>query len=383
MATIESIFLSLIQKQKKVYLPDLGLFTVEHIGATIHPVSHEMTPPHSALTFSTKNSGDVNQFIDEIAKENNWTRTESLEKATQFISILKNTLSNTKSFTIVDICTVKDDGSDNFKIQLSEGVVIDKNDIGLMDIQTSRITETQKGVEAPIIPTITESKTETVNKETKVMEDQINPVEKTPEVTPENPIQTKKSKKGIWIVLILLFIIAISVVGYLFKDNVMGLVGCNTQSKADTVSTTTTDTIAEIAPAISEDTTTVATETEEAVEKVQPETETPVVEKAIVENAPKKKVSIGEKADLSVIVYAPKNGNKYYVIAMSFKDLNNASKGVKQLKRKGYNPVVIDKNEQGLYRVAYKPGYETERLARDFADDLYEKQNLDPWIVKY
>lgn len=381
MATIESIFLSLIQNQKKVYLPDLGLFTVEHIGATIHPVSHEMTPPHSALTFSTKNSGDVNQFIDEIAKENNWTRTESLEKATQFISILKNTLSNTKSFTIGNICIVIDKGNEDFTVEVLPNIIIDKNDIGLVDIKTTRTSEMQKGVEAPIIPTITASKTETVHKETKVMEDQINPVEKTPEATPENPIQTKKSKKGIWIVLILLFIIAISVVGYLFKDNVMGLVGCNTQSKTDTVSTTKTDTVTEIAPAISEDTTTVATE--ETVEKVQPETETPVVEKAIVENTPKKRASIGEKADLSVIVYAPKNGNKYYVIAMSFKDLNNASKGVKQLKRKGYNPVVIDKNEQGLYRVAYKPGYETERLARDFADDLYEKQNLDPWIVKY
>jgi len=383
MATIESIFLSLIQNQKKVYLPDLGLFTVEHIGATIHPVTHEMTPPQSVLEFSTKNGGDANQFIDEIAKQNNWTPTEASDKATQFISILKNTLSNTKSFTIGNICVVINKGNEYFIVEVLPNIIIDKNDIGLVDIKTTRTSEISKIIEEPIIPIVTASKTETVNKETKVMEDQMNPVEKNPEATPENPIQTKKSKKGIWIVLILLFIIAISVVGYLFKDNVMGLVGCNTQSKADTVSTTTTDTVAEIAPAISDDTTTVATETEEAVEKVQPETETPVVEKAIVENAPKKKVSIGEKADLSVIVYAPKNGNKYYVIAMSFKDLNNASKGVKQLKRKGYNPVVIDKNEQGLYRVAYKPGYETERLARDFADDLYEKQNLDPWIVKY
>jgi cell division septation protein DedD len=87
--------------------------------------------------------------------------------------------------------------------------------------------------------------------------------------------------------------------------------------------------------------------------------------------------------DLSKLVYAPKNGQKYYVIAGSFKRIYNAANLVSQLEKKGYNPVVMAADEKGFIRVAYKPGFDTERTARDLADDLYENKNELPWILKY
>jgi cell division septation protein DedD len=198
-----------------------------------------------------------------------------------------------------------------------------------------------------------------------------------PEATEEPKPAKKKSRKGVWIFIIILLFAIMGVVGYLFKDDIMSIVtGEKVEVKPDTTSQTAqkVDTLAKA-----------VVETPDTAQTSEPEVATtePVVEQPAVQQTATRKVNVGEKADLSVVVYAPKNAGKFYVIAMSFKSIENASKGVKQLKRKGYNPVVIDKNEQGLYRVAYKPGYDTERLARDFADELYEKQNLDPWIVKY
>lgn len=391
MKTIEEIILTLIQDQKRVFLTGVGQFTVEHQSASIHPVTHEMTPPHSVLKFSKTSSGDDQQFLLAVKSAQNISIDEASVKVNQFLSILKNTFVNTKSFTIDKVCTVKTVSANEFEVSVNEGVVIDKNDLGLGQIKTELpqakpIEVAPVATVTPVAPAGEPEKEVIIKKETNVMEEQNNPTpEVTPtatsEVTPENPQPKKKSKKGVWIVIIFLLIAALGVVGYLFKDDVMGLVGCKTEVKPDTT-TVVKEIVEEV---VVKDTTavsdTVTTEVEPVAEKVT--VKEPVVEQVAVEKTAKAKVKTGETADLSVIVYAPKDAGKYYVIAMSFKDLGNASKGVKQLKRKGYNPVVIDKNEQGLYRVAYKPGYDTERLARDFADELYEKQNLDPWIVKY
>ena len=100
--------------------------------------------------------------------------------------------------------------------------------------------------------------------------------------------------------------------------------------------------------------------------------------------APAQRTYTPAPVDLSSIVYAPQNGQKFYVIAGSFKSLNNAARQVEQLKKQGYsNPVVIGKNQEGLIRVAYKQGFDTERAARDFADELYENKGEFPWIFKY
>lgn len=213
------------------------------------------------------------------------------------------------------------------------------------------------------------------------MKSQNTPNEDTPkQPVTENQPALKKSKKGVWIIIFVLIIALLGVVGYLFKDNLSSTTGPKQAEVAKDTATVATEVPAE-APA---DTAVAKATTEEPVKEAEPAVAVsePVATPATAPTTTKATIK-EEKADLSVITYAPKNGGKFYVIAMSFKDLGNASKGVKQLRSKGYNPVVIEKNEQGLIRVAYKPGYDTERLARDFADELYEKKNLNPWIVKY
>ncbi len=391
MKTIEEIILSLIQDKKRLYLTGIGQFSVERHSASIHPVTHEMTPPHSTLEFSKATTGDENQLANAVREAHNISFEDAYEKVNQYLSIIGNTFSNTKSFSIDQVCTVKEVGKEIYTVIPFEGVIIDKNDIGLTDVKATLQTAPKVEKNPPVaipIPVVTPSpiveiKTEVIKPEPKIMEEQNIQNEPTqpevpaqPEITEEPKPAKKKSRKGVWIFIILLLFAIMGVVGYLFKDDIMMMVsGEKQEALIDTASAVVqkTDSVVKEAVAVAPD---IAVTPEPAVVETEPVVEQPVA----VQQTVRKK---GERADLSVVVYAPKNAGKFYVIAMSFKSIENASKGVKQLKRKGYNPVVIDKNEQGLYRVAYKPGYETERLARDFADDLYEKQSLDPWIVKY
>lgn len=401
MITIEEIFLTLIQEQKKVFLSGIGQFSVERVSAAIHPVTHEMTPPHSTLVFSNTLVGDNTQFVNAVKQLQSISQEDADAKVNQFLSGLNSSLSETKSFTISNVCVVKLISNNNFEVTMNDYVAVDKNDIGLNQVKSEVHTSTPIVITKvePVVERVEPAKTEPIKEvpvkeiiekvEPKkediiniapiIMEDQVNStpeIKNTDTVVAENPQPKKKSNKGIWIFIILLLIAIIAIVGYLFKDDLMTLAGLKSEVKTDTTALVSSDVVADETPVADSSAvvdTVAATIVEPVVEPIIEPVTTPV----------RNKVSTGEKADLSVIVYAPKDAGKYYVIAMSFKDLGNASKGVKQLKRKGYNPVVIDKNEQGLYRVAYKPGFETERLARDLADDLYEKQNLDPWIVKY
>jgi len=392
MKTIEEIILSLIQDQKRVYLTGVGQFTVERHSASIHPVTHEMTPPHSILEFAKASAGDEDQLINAVREAQNISFDEAYDKVNQYLAIVRNTFSNTKSFSIDRVCTVKEVGQDAYLVVPFEEVVLDKNDIGLKDIKTTVQTASKVDITpsaaapVPVAPPMPVNKpeTEVIKPEPKIMEEQNIQNEPTqpempvtPEISEEPKPEKKKSKKGVWIFIIILLFAIMGVLGYLFKDDIMSIV---TGEKVEVKPDTTSQAVQKVDTLAKE-----VVQTPDTAQTSEPEVATtePVVEQPAVQPTATKKVNVGEKADLSVIVYAPKNAGKYYVIAMSFKDLGNASKGVKQLKRKGYNPVVIDKNEQGLYRVAYKPGYDTERLARDFADELYEKQNLDPWIVKY
>jgi cell division septation protein DedD len=376
MIKIEEIILAIIQDQKKIYLKNIGTLYVEKSGASIHPVTHEITPPHSILMFDRTLSGVPKELTNRMALVNNITIAQAEEIVSQYLDIIQNTLHNTRTFTINNICIVEKKPDDSYTVLLNDSVIIDKNDIGLKQIQSEVVNTKSTPIQEP---TIQEPK-----KEITKMEEQ-NKTENTPPLnTPEVPNQPKKKGKGVWLVIIFILLAASGIMGYLFKDDILSIL--NNEKPSATTTDTTSKVTAPETPTQDVATTETTPEASQAEvkETVVNEPEK-TVETAVVETPVKVKKSNNteEKADLSVIVYAPKNAGKYYVIAASFKDLGNASKGIKQLKKKGYNPVVIDKNEQGLYRVAYKAGYDTERLARDFADDLYEKQNLDPWIVKY
>jgi hypothetical protein len=378
MMNIEEIILKLIQEQKKVFLKNIGQLTVEKSSATIHPVTHEITPPCSILVFSRSTAGDEKLLINQIAKEYNISIEQADDKANQYLKIIQNTFNNTGVFTIDNLCTVEKKMDDSFVVQLLNQVIIDKNDIGLKQVKTEVVIPKTVKIQEQVIQeqVIKETQKENIKMENQNTPKNIPAENKNPQSEPEQ----KKKGKGVWLIIVLLLLVAAGVVGYIFKDDLMKIFVAEKSVKpAETTSPAVTDsTSTQTTNEAIVDTTT----KKEAVAEVAPEVKEKVAPVETVKNT-NSNVTVSEKPDLSNIVFAPKNAGKFYVIAMSFKDLGNASKGVKKLKKQGYNPIVIEKNEQGLIRVAYKPGYETERLARDFADELYEKKNLDPWIVKY
>lgn len=71
--------------------------------------------------------------------------------------------------------------------------------------------------------------------------------------------------------------------------------------------------------------------------------------------------------------------NFYHIVAGAFKNQANAGSEVKNLKNKGYNAKVLDKNQFGLYPVIYN-SYPTYETAQKALGDIH-KVNKDAWIL--
>ncbi len=70
----------------------------------------------------------------------------------------------------------------------------------------------------------------------------------------------------------------------------------------------------------------------------------------------------------------------YHVIAGAFQLLENATKKVNQLERKGFNAFILGKNRWGLTQVAFD-SYETKKEARETLQDVKKSGYKDAWLL--
>lgn len=376
---ISDSIIKLIIEDNEATIPGFGIFKTENINASIHPITKEVTPPHKKLSFSFYDKAVSSKFERVFASENNLQIDDAILKIKEIVEQFIQELKLYRKTNIIGFATVKLNVDDSYDVIPDENVVFDKDYFALPSFQINQNSNS-------------EIMEEHIDKSSQEEKEEIKPITIAPDISQNKPVvnQTtndkpvdneeppKKKKSWIWILIIILFIGGIGVAGYIFKDKLLEVYH-NTFSKVE-VKVEKKDTV--------------ITETVEVVEEVidttiQQVVDTIVKEEIITETVKPVKTNNGNSVnyvkpvDISKIVYAPKGAGKFYVIAGSFKIIENAATLVAQLKKKGYDPVVIEKNEQGLIRVAYKPGFDTERLARDFADDLYENKNLLPWIVQY
>lgn len=72
---------------------------------------------------------------------------------------------------------------------------------------------------------------------------------------------------------------------------------------------------------------------------------------------------------------------KFYIIGGSFGDMNNATRFRDQLRKAGYDPVLIKKSNSDLTYVAYRK-FENRRTAKSALMDIQQGQNPDAWLYK-
>ncbi len=82
-----------------------------------------------------------------------------------------------------------------------------------------------------------------------------------------------------------------------------------------------------------------------------------------------------------VIPNEPKiTDSKYFIIAGSFGNISNAERLVKNLKIKGYNAIIADTNERGLFRVAFM-GFNDMAEAERQLIAIRRETNSQAWIL--
>lgn len=86
-------------------------------------------------------------------------------------------------------------------------------------------------------------------------------------------------------------------------------------------------------------------------------------------------------AEQKVAVLKPLNQNKYFIIAGSFKNENNALNLVSSLRNQGYNALIADTNSYGMYRVALM-GFSGIAEAENRIVAVKRDYNSQAWILK-
>ncbi|MDD2411837.1 MAG: SPOR domain-containing protein [Bacteroidales bacterium] len=357
---IASSILKLLIEDNEVSIRNFGMFYKELENASIHPITKDVSPPSKKVMFTRVTGSNPERFEDLLATENNISLEEAKSKLQLMVNEFNDSLKTNRKLEIEDFADIKLNIDNSFDVVVKKNLIFDKEYFSLPAFQI------QNKPEPHVMDENNNISNEALPEEGLVVSAEKQKVE-----TPEVPQDKKKKKSSfLWILLVFLFMGALLTLGYLYQDDVMKIFQGEEKAIVENVEADEVELLVE-EPQIDYD---------EEVATPEEVYEEPIVEeiKPVVTH-----VAPAPTVDLSKLKYAPKNGEKYYVIAGSFKRISNAANLVSQLEKRGYNPVVMAADEKGLIRVAYKPGFETERKARDLADELYENKNELPWILKY
>lgn len=370
---ISESIIKLLIEENEVSINGFGIFRTEMTNATIHPITKEVTPPQKKVVFERYKQTNSLRFEHVVASDNNVDIDEARKQINEVFGKYNSDLQIYRKIIVEGFASLKLNTDDTIDVIVEENIIFDKEFFAFpsFQINTPKVETMEDNTKNP----------DSVEEQKPILttEPIIQPPVDDGVISEQKEAQAPKKKKSwIWLILLLIILGGIGTAGFLFKDKIIEVFNGGS-SKIEVKVEEKELVVKEEQKVIEEIIDTVPQVVEEVaiVEEVKPE---------VVKT--KKSNSGGannyvKPVDISKLSYAPVGGGKYYVIAGSFKLIENAATLVAQLIKQGYNPVVIEKNEQGLIRVAYKPGFDTERLARDFADDLYENKNLLPWIVKF
>ncbi|MEJ2594013.1 MAG: SPOR domain-containing protein [bacterium] len=123
--------------------------------------------------------------------------------------------------------------------------------------------------------------------------------------------------------------------------------------------------------------------------KIDPATEAEIISEPVLTDEPDKPKeaattmpALSEDYPEAVTEPPPKSSvNRYYIIAGSFKNHDNAEQLVQSLRTKGYEARIADTNKYGMYRVAYD-GAASLKLAKEKLRAIRQEDNAEAWILR-
>jgi nucleoid DNA-binding protein len=334
---IASYIKELILTNECVILPQFGGFIAKYRPAKVDPRKKILVPPSKEIEFHGELTKDNGLLVNYIARKNKTFNTRARRLVEDFVREINERLGDGEKVVFEGIGTFvrdKDSGRLLFYSLSDENYLIDS--YGLMDLELDELATHGAAQEEEV---------------------------KTPAVK-----IVRRKQTGIWIaasitviVLLLVLIIPLTDSGYLFRLN-FGILGAR---KSESLK---------------------RSENEKIVfgKRRMPDQDTVKNLEKIIDNATRKEVALfysepEKEYDESIVNRTNNQASRYYLIAGSFKRLDNAQRLKTDLLNHGYSPQILQ-TKNGYYRVTLS-SFDNRNLAIRELQRIRKNLNLTVWIL--
>jgi nucleoid DNA-binding protein len=327
----------LILTNECVILPQFGGFITKYRPANVDPRKKILVPPSKEIEFHNELTKDNGLLVNYITRKNKTFNTRARRLVEDFVKEINTRLDNGEKVVFEGIGTfVRDTASGRllFYSLSDENYLIDS--YGLMDLELDELATHDAAQEEEV---------------------------KTPAVK-----IVRRKQTGIWIaasitviILLLILMIPLTDSGHLFRLN-FGFLGARKSANLR------------------------KSENEKIVfgKRRMPDQDTVKNLEKIIDNATRKEVALfysepEKEYDKSVVNQTNNQASRYYIIAGSFKRLDNAQRLKSDLVSHGYSPQILQ-TKNGYYRVILS-SFDNRNIAIRELERIRKDLNRPVWIL--
>lgn len=357
----------LLPEHETVIIPGFGAFVSTYKPAQIDKESGEIKPPSKEISFNQKIRNNDGLLVGVIAEKEGISHFEALKKIETERENILYRLDKGEKVTLEKTGELQYDEQHNIQFNPFKGENLLPDAYGLETAYTIKEIQ-EKGEDEPdadyedkkLKKFITAVNQQPAEKET-VKKDPPSEGVKEPEPVMAEKQEEKKNRGWLWFLLILLPLIVAGI--FMIRKNNEETMPVTEVNETPVITDTTPDE-AEPVPAhsdsIGSDTVKLAV-AEDSVKSSQQDTTAGTSEDSV-------NIKIGEPADSAK--YVEPDPSKYYLVAGSFKEKENADEFFAKLEKEGFEPFHLGK--QGNFYIVGLGEYEREWQAFRAQDDFLE-----------
>ncbi len=366
---------NLLFEYECIVIPGLGGFITKEIPASIHPTQHSFSPPSKEVVFNIHLKTNDGLLINHLAQSENISYTDSKLRVDNFVNKCKTAFEKGKKirFHKIGVLYKNDEENIQFEPDKSQNYLADS--FGLTSFispaikrETTRQKIEKKFKDRKAAPEKSIKKTEVKDKG-------------------KNPKYIKINVFGL-----LLFIAVVAFCTFKFNlvkdyyNNYAGFIPFFYPTPHEyVVDNLSQIPLTNIIPLIA---THKATSVDLSAKPEQKKKDAEIQAEEVTENIliepiteePKtNEISIPTE-ETEIIEKIKPEDYKFFIIAGSFKVLNNAEKLIHQLNAKGYNAGIVGQNKYDFYRVCFN-GYINRNEAEQQLAIIRKEENPEAWIL--
>lgn len=354
----------LLPEHETVIIPGFGAFTSTYKPAEIDKETGEIKPPSKAVNFNQQIRNNDGLLVATIAEKEGISHFEALQKIEKERENMLYELDKGEKVTLEKIGELQYDEQHNiqFNPYKGENLLLDAFGLGnASPLKEITVEESELDDEDKKLKEFVAAVNEQPSEKEAVEKDPPSEGVEEPEPVLEEKQEGKKNRGWLWFLLILLPLIGVGI--FMIRKDNEKIPPSAARDERPVITDIAPDEAELVAPdTIREDTLKVSTQDED--------------EKVI-----SREDSVNQKDQEGSGPYLEPDPLKYYLVAGSFKEKENADKFLNQLKNEGLNPFHLGK--QGNFYIVGLGEYISEQEAFDAQDELLaENPESGVWIYQ-